>query len=589
MAYCICRIAKLKSGGAISASEQHTLRTRETPNADLSRENERFIGNHPIHSLVRLEQEVFERIGQQPQKIRSDAVLCVEMMLTASPEYFRPDDEGRAGKWDGEQLEQWKQANYQWLNETYGDKIVRAELHLDESTPHIHAYFVPLDQNNKLNCKSYFGGRQKLREFQDSYAEAMAPLNLGRGIKGSRATYTQVKDYYAAVTKESNESLKPEEIQHQLADRKIVLKQNADLERTARFLSQQNERLEQQFKDERTGRERYRQDSLSWQERYEALTSQLREIPLTQVAYELGLDPDLKDKYKWRDERSIININDQKFYDFKDMKGGGGAIDLVMYVEQCKFGEAVHWLKDRFGEAAALETITRQTRQTIEERPRRPFVMPESNEENWPAVKDYLTTVRMLPAAQIDALHQQGLTYADESQNAVFIRRSLEGEVTGASLRGTAGKNNVFKGLAPGTRRTQGWFHLESEHPGPVQQAVLCESVIDVLSYRTLYPAEEKTLYLSTDGAGCVPLEQLQAIPEVVIAFDHDEAGVEMAERMKRNLPQAKVKAPKAKDWNSDLQKHLRQMQQQLMRQQQVRMKLQQQEAQRGIDKGLSL
>jgi hypothetical protein len=52
MAYCICRIAKLKSGGAITASEQHTLRTRETPNADLSQENERFIGNHPIRSPI---------------------------------------------------------------------------------------------------------------------------------------------------------------------------------------------------------------------------------------------------------------------------------------------------------------------------------------------------------------------------------------------------------------------------------------------------------------------------------------------------------------------------------------------------------
>jgi Plasmid recombination enzyme/Toprim-like/Protein of unknown function (DUF3991) len=588
MAYCICRIAKLKSGGAITASEQHTLRTRETPNADLSQENERFIGNHPIHSPIPLEQEVFERIGEQPKKIRSDAVLCVEMMLTASPEYFRPDDQGRAGKWNAEQLEQWKQANYKWLNETYGDKIVRAELHLDESTPHIHAYLVPLDQNNKLNCKSYFGGRQKLREFQDSYAEAMSSLNLERGIKGSRATHTQVKDYYAAVVKEPDEDLTLDEIQHQLADRKIVLKQNADLERTAKSLVQNNEQLEQQLKQQQTQLEEYRQESLSWRDKYQALTVQLREIPLTQVAHELGLDPDPKDKHKWRNEQSVVNITGQKFYDFKEMKGGGGAIDLVIYVERCKFGEAVHWLKDRFGEAAALETITQQTRLTIEEKPRQPFIAPVQDETFWPSVKGYLTKMRMLPAAQIDELHKQGLIYADENQNAVFLRRSLEGEVMGASLRGTVGKSNSFKGLSPGTRRSQGWLYVESEHSGSVQQVVLCESAIDAMSYKTLHLAHEKTLYLSTDGAGYVPLEQLKTIPRILIAFDNDQAGVQMAERLKQDLPQAQVETPQQKDWNGVLQEHLRQMQQQLMQQQQIRRK-QKQQPEIKLDRGISL
>jgi Plasmid recombination enzyme/Toprim-like/Protein of unknown function (DUF3991) len=588
MAYCICRIAKLKSGGAITASEQHTLRTRETPNADLSKENERFIGNHPIHSPVPLEEEVFERIGQQPKKIRSDAVLCVEMMLTASPEYFRPDDEGRAGKWNVEQLEQWKQANHKWLNETYGDKIVRAELHLDESTPHIHAYLVPLDQNSKLNCKSYFGGRQKLREFQDSYAEAMAPLDLERGIKGSRATHTQVKDYYAAVTKYPDEDLTPEEIKHQLSDRQIVLKQNADRERTSKSLVQQNEQLEQQLKQQQTQLEQYKQESLNWRDKYQALTVQLREISLTQVAHELGLDPDPKDKYKWRNEQSVINITGQKFYDFKEMKGGGGAIDLVMYVEGYKFGEAVHWLKDRFGEAAALETITQQTRLTIEEKPRQPFVKPAQDETCWPKVRDYLTNMRMLPAAQIDELHKQGLVYADENQNAVFVRRSLEGEVTGASLRGTAGMTNSFKGLALGTRRSQGWFYDESEHPGSVQQVVLCESAIDAMSYKTLHSTQEKTLYLSTDGAGYVPLEQLQSIPKITIAFDKDQAGAEMAERLKQDLPQAQIETPQQKDWNAVLQENLRQMQQQLIQQQQIQRK-QQQKLDIKLNGGISL
>nr|WP_277880482.1 DUF3991 domain-containing protein [Leptolyngbya sp. FACHB-1624] len=55
----------------------------------------------------------------------------------------------------------------------------------------------------------------------------------------------------------------------------------------------------------------------------------------------------------------------------------------------------------------------------------------------------YLTQTRKLPAAIVDQLHESGLIYADENQNAVFLRRSLsvedsiEPEVTGAALRGT--------------------------------------------------------------------------------------------------------------------------------------------------------
>jgi 5S rRNA maturation endonuclease (ribonuclease M5) len=572
MAYCICRISKLKNGGSIAASEHHTLRKRETPNADLKKENERFIGNEPIQSPVTLEQEVFARIGEQ--KIRKNAVLCVEMLLTASPEYFRPDDQGRAGKWEVEQLEQWKRLNRDWLTEQYGDRIVRAELHLDEATPHIHAYLVPLDDQGKLNCKSHFGGRLKLHQFQDSYAKAMEPLGLDRGIKGSRAKHTEVKEYYAAVTKQPDETLTPEEIQHQLADRQIVLKQNADLEQTAQFLSRQNEQFKIQMQRLKDGLEEQQLETLSWKQRYEGMTAQLREIPLAQVAHELGLDPDPRDKHKWRNEAHILNLTGQKFYDFTEMKGGGGAIDLVMYVERCGFGDALHWLQDHFGDGMTLQTLTRQVAQTIQERSRQLFQRPVLHRESWPAVREYLTQTRRLPQALVDGLHQQGLVYADEHQNAVFVRRSLEGEVTGASLRGTlGGQKNTFKGLAYGTRRSQGWFYLESDHPGPVQQVVLCESAIDAMSYKTLNPAQEKTLYLSTDGAGYLPLEVLRSVPRVAIAFDTDEVGEQMAERFQEELPQAQRVIPQGKDWNVDLEVQVRTIQermQQIQKEQEV-------------------
>lgn len=155
MPHAIARIAKLK-GGSIAASEQHTKRQRETPNANPEIQNIRFIGQPDTSITPNLETLVRERIGNQT--IRKNAVECVEMVLTASPEYFRPDDPALAGYYHPIQLENFQQAVHKWLDEKYGDRIVRAELHLDEATPHIHAYLVPLDEKGKLNCRALFGG-----------------------------------------------------------------------------------------------------------------------------------------------------------------------------------------------------------------------------------------------------------------------------------------------------------------------------------------------------------------------------------------------------------------------------------------------
>ncbi len=556
MPHAIARIAKLNSGN-IASSEQHTKRARETPNANPEIQNIRFIGQPETRDSPTLDTIVRERIGEQT--IRKNAVLCVEMLLTASPEYFRPDDPGRAGYYQPRRLEDFQKSVHQWLDEQYGDRIVRAELHLDEATPHIHAYLVPLDERGKLNCRGLFGGREKLSKFQDSYAEALSPLGLERGIKGSRAKHTSVKQYYAAVNKEPDLTLDMKTIQHQLADRTRAIREKEALKRTAKALAQEKEVLQQRLRDLETRVHNQNRELEKWKTKYTELANKLRDFPLEKVAYELGLDPDPKDKHKWQNEDHIINITGSKFYDWKHLKGGGGVIDLVMHVNDCDFKQSVAWLNDRFGEGATIDAVTYKTREIIQTEAVLKFIPPVPDESKWQEVRKYLTRSRKLPSGLVDALHKEGLIYADDKQNAVFIRRSLDEEkTTGATLRGTAGDNNTFKGLAKGTKRGEGWFYFQQggQSSDPIKRAVLVESPIDAMSFAVLDRNDSRrTIYLSTDGAGSIPKEFLQQLPNksVIVAYDNDEQGNLMAQRVISQLPNSVRKTPKAVDWNSDL------------------------------------
>ena len=141
----------------------------------------------------------------------------------------------------------------------------------------------------------------------------------------------------------------------------------------------------------------------------------------------------------------------------------------------------------------------------------------------------------------------------------MFIRRSLgEETITGATLRGTAGTDNTFKGLAIGSKRNAGWFHFQlgGQSNDPIQRAVLVESPIDAMSFAVLDRTESrKTIYLSTDGAGQVPVEFLRQLPNksIIVAYDNDITGNLMAQRMIEQLPNSVRRLPKAKDWNSEL------------------------------------
>ena len=182
MNYAILRTTKLKTMGNIGGSLAHSYRTIETPNADpnLTPKN-----HHSVATPEGVKQAIKDRL---PEKRRSDAVLCIEYLITASP--------GWDG-WETSKEDMFFERASLWLSDKHGEEnIAGVSIHRDVTTPHLVAYVVPIDQKGKLNCKSFLGGRVKLNQMQTDFANTVADLGLTRGKEGSKAKHTSIKAYY---------------------------------------------------------------------------------------------------------------------------------------------------------------------------------------------------------------------------------------------------------------------------------------------------------------------------------------------------------------------------------------------------------
>jgi hypothetical protein len=190
MNYCILRAAKLSTMQSIRGSAGHTFRELPTPNADPKRTHL----NVTVGANGR--DEVCEAIkAKLPAKRRKDAVLCIEYLITASPEWLQVASDAAKKKYFNDAC--------RWLYARHGkENVVCLNLQRDETSDHLVAYVVPLTSDGRLSAKDFLGGPNLLRQMQDDFAEKVGkPSKLQRGIEGSKAIHTTNKQYNAMLKK----------------------------------------------------------------------------------------------------------------------------------------------------------------------------------------------------------------------------------------------------------------------------------------------------------------------------------------------------------------------------------------------------
>jgi hypothetical protein len=217
MAFAIMRCNKIKSMGAVSNSLKHCFRESKTLNADPERTptNEHLAASSKDEAMGKLRDLL-------PEKRRKDAIVAVEYVLTASPEWFKNTNQ--------EQHQDFFDSSMKWINDKYGpENLITASIHKDELTPHLSVFVVPMTKDGRLSAKEMIGNKAKMVEDQTGYAKAVEHLGLERGIEGSRATHQRVKSHYAAIEiaeerapRISLEELKPRKLKGGTLVEKII-------------------------------------------------------------------------------------------------------------------------------------------------------------------------------------------------------------------------------------------------------------------------------------------------------------------------------------------------------------------------------
>ena len=118
------------------------------------------------------------------------------------------------------EIEQWAKDVYDWCAKRYGQKnIIGFQVHLDESSPHIHALIVPVGQRSKSGreCvmwsakfgKDRFEYGRILRKMHTSlYEEVGSKYGLDRGdsIDGRNVQHLHKRDYIRKLAKEAKQA-----------------------------------------------------------------------------------------------------------------------------------------------------------------------------------------------------------------------------------------------------------------------------------------------------------------------------------------------------------------------------------------------
>ena len=191
MSYLVARMQKMKSQN-LGGIQKHNQREFENhSNEDIDKDRSYLNYDLVNSSNINYKENIMSIIDEQntsDRKIRKDAVLVNEWIITSDHEYFK--------EMDPEEIKRFFETATEFFGNRYGKQnLAYAQVHMDETTPHMHLGVVPM-REGKLQSRNIFT-RKELLAVQDEFPRHMQDngFKLERGEPNAERKHLTVEEY----------------------------------------------------------------------------------------------------------------------------------------------------------------------------------------------------------------------------------------------------------------------------------------------------------------------------------------------------------------------------------------------------------
>lgn len=218
--YAVATMKKMKIDN-LSGIFRHDFReTDNHKNQDIdpskSNQNIELVADHKLRKRDVMDFIQKHRVGSR--KVRRDAVVLDEWIVGSDHGYFAKKSPEEVRKYFSDAIGYFAQ-------KIGRENILYGNVHLDESTPHMHMGIVPITKDHKLSSKRVFD-RNTLREIQTEFPKYMQEHGheVVRGSEKSQRKKLSVAEYKHA--KEEQKEIEQQRIEN--FDREIELNQREE-------------------------------------------------------------------------------------------------------------------------------------------------------------------------------------------------------------------------------------------------------------------------------------------------------------------------------------------------------------------------
>lgn len=199
MSYLVFHLSKYKSSNIVGLQRHNQRENRNYSNLDIdttmSDLNYDLVNSQNI-SFTKKVNSIIDTKRTTKKAIRKDAVTYCECIISSDNAFFR--------NLDIKEQQRFFEVSLKFLENRIGkDNIISANVHLDETTPHMHLGFVPMNLDGSLSAKKMVN-RNFLREIQENlpYTLQKNGFDIQRGEKDNNVKHIDQKIYKSNLNKE---------------------------------------------------------------------------------------------------------------------------------------------------------------------------------------------------------------------------------------------------------------------------------------------------------------------------------------------------------------------------------------------------